>query len=208
YALSRFGIFLRDMDDPMRAFNQLKADTKHKATLKTILLWNNLERMVAYRRYDDILRHLPDPKSAIEARMAAIVIKEKGLEMELQSDLPRPPGATKPAPTEADSEIPKIQPERQLPGVKQARIPMVLDSALLYECLLATGKEDKAHELMVMVTDFEPTGNTYAMFIERTNRLGKIKIRTALAERGSERVPEDEIWRITNMVIRGTRGGK
>lgn len=206
YALSRYGMFLRDMDGSTRAFNQIKPDTKHKTLLKSILMWNNLERMVAYRRYEDILGHVPDPMQAIKARMAAIEAKNKEADAEVVSDLPRPPGVDTPAPKEDGDQEPKIKPEVPMPGVKLNNEDMAFDAALLYECLLAVRKEEDAHALMVAVTDFSPTGSTYAMFIERTNRLQRMDLGQATADRGVERVPEDQIWRIRNMIIRGTRG--
>ena len=208
YALSLFGMYLRDMDDAIRAFNQIKPDSKHKAQIKSILMWNNLERMVAFRRYADILEHLPDPQHAMERRMAAIVAIETGKDAQQTSDLPRPPGAQGAGTEEGSDKAPKIQPETPLPGVLHTRSDMIVDASLLYECLLAIGKLEQAHNLMVKVTDFEPTGRCYAVFVERSNRLQLMELSHSVADRGAERVPEDEIWRIRNQVIRGTRGVK
>ncbi|MFT4648467.1 MAG: hypothetical protein ACI9X4_001692 [Glaciecola sp.] len=209
YALSQFGIYMRDMDDPIRAFNKIEADTEHKYALKSILMWNNLERMVAYRRYADILTHMPNPLQAMEARIAAIVALEKGVEPEAVSealDIPRPPGAKTSAATEGDAKAPKVIPEAPLPGVRQTRRAMIIDASLLFECLVAIDKIDEAKVLMVKVTDFEPTGKTYSFFIERASRLKNKELIQEIADRGIERVPEDQIWIINNQVIRGTRG--
>ncbi len=203
YALTRFGVFLRDLDDPTRAFNQIVPDTDHKKTLKSVLMWSNLERMVAYRRYHDLLEHLPNPMPVFKARMAAVVALEKGVKIQQEPDIPRPPGATDEASKDKEQ---KIKPEAPLPGIVQTRHAMTQDAALFYECLIALNRADDAEALMILITDFEPTGHTYARFIERTNRLKKMDISNAVADRGAERVPEDQIWRIRNMVIRGTRG--
>ncbi len=203
YALSRFGVFLRDMDNATRAFNKIVPDTEHKKTLKSVLLWSNLERMVAYRRYHDLLEHIPNPLPIFKARMAAVVALEKGIKIKQEPDIPRPPGATE---EPSKDEEPKIKPEAPLPGIVQTRPAMIQDAAFFYECLIALERMDDAEALMILITDFDPTGRTYARFIERTNRLRKMDISNAVAERGYERVPEDQIWRIRNMVIRGTRG--
>lgn len=203
YALTRFGLFLRDMDDPMRAFNQIVPDTKHKQTLKSILMWSNLERMVAYRRYHDLLEHLPKPLPVFKARLAAIVAIEKGSTVQQESELPRPPGASA---GDSKTKEPEIKPEVPLPGIVQTRAAVVQDAALFYECLAATGRLKQAEALMVLVTEFECSGRTYARFIERSNRLKNMDLSHAIASRGEERVPEDQIWHIKNMVIRGTRG--
>jgi hypothetical protein len=211
YALSQFGVFLRDMDDPIRAFNQIEADTEHKYALKSILMWNNLERMVAYRRYADILTHLPNPLQAMNARMAAIEILEEGIDPKPTpetSDIPRPPGAETPAATEGegDAKAPKVIPEAPMPGVDHARHAMAIDASLLFECLVAIDRVDDAKALMVKVTEFEPTGRAYGMFIERASRLKQKGLVQEIADRGTERVPEDQIWIIRNKVVRGTRG--
>ncbi|MCP5023275.1 MAG: hypothetical protein GY930_16085 [bacterium] len=203
YALSRFGLFLRDMDDAIRAFNQITPDTKHKQTLKSVLMWSNLERMVAYRRYPDLLEHLPDPLPVFKSRLAAIVAIEKGDAVEQKSDLPRPPGA---GDQDSKTKEAKVKPEVPLPGIAQTRNAMVQDAAFFYECLAATGRLKDAEALMILVTDFECSGRCYARFIERANRLKTMELANAIAQRGKERVPEDQIWRIDNMVIRGSRG--
>ncbi|MFT5058958.1 MAG: hypothetical protein ACI89E_001740, partial [Planctomycetota bacterium] len=93
-----------------------------------------------------------------------------------------------------------------LPGVRQTRRAMIIDASLLFECLVAIDKIDEAKVLMVKVTDFEPTGKTYSFFIERASRLKNKELIQEIADRGIERVPEDQIWIINNQVIRGTRG--
>ncbi|MCA9001914.1 MAG: hypothetical protein KDB61_08325, partial [Planctomycetes bacterium] len=199
HALFQFGVYLRDLDDPIRAYKEIKVDNEHKRTLKTILLWGSLERMVAYREYKDVLGFLPDPTTALAARIEAIKAREKGAEILVSDDLPSPSDLKE----EEEEEAPKVQPEPPLPGIHQTRARLIIDAANMYECLLALEKPKEAKALMEMVTDFESTGESYAMFIEHANRLRLLDLAQSLADRGCALVPEDQIPIIQSMLLRG-----
>ncbi|HPF15365.1 MAG: hypothetical protein H6830_03815 [Planctomycetes bacterium] len=213
YMLVRMDQYLRDIDDPVRAFRNLKSEDPRKQSLRQVILWNDLESLVAFRHYPDVLDCVPDPKAAMAARIVAIEASKKGLAPAPSSqDMPRPPGvgpakelAGNTDPAKSEDGIPKVAPERPIPGVRLVPDAMSLDGAFLYECLLAEKRLDDAKALMEMVTDYVPTGKAYSYFVERANRLEKYDVAIDVAKRGFERVPEGDVARIQATLKRGMR---
>ena len=223
YLFSRMGIWMNDQDAAISTFLTLKpsqapdADNSHLLALREVLLWNNLERLVAFRHYKAVLEACPDPQKAIGARIVASALAlKKDIVVQADPDMPRPPGVTPVGNTEKSrhgeeagqarsATLPKVSPARSIPGVDLSPENISFDAALLYESLLATGAEAQAKALMEMVTAHYPTGQTIGDFIERSCRLEKWFIAEEVALHGFEIVPEKDIEVIQRKLRRNLR---
>ena len=213
HVLSRFGLWMRDQDDPMRAFRRLPKDNPKAQVLREALLWNNLERLVAYRHYDEILACIAKPQEAIASRFLAIEIQSKRDQpVQVDSDMPRPPGVADETPESKESKTerpedrwPKTAPARPIPGVSMDPEDACYDAALLFESLLSMGRGTEAQALMEMATDYQPNSTVYGFFIQKACRVEAYTLAEEIANRGYERVPEREIPRVQGMLRRGKR---
>lgn len=215
HMLARFGLWMRDQDDPMRAFRKMPRESAKAKALREVLLWNILERLVAYRHYEDILACIPDPKKAIAARFLSIEVKaQKDQPIQVDADMPRPPGVTQePEAQEEDQDDPKrlwpkVAPERPMPGVSLDREDACYDASLLYECLLSMGRAQDGLDLMEMATEYMPTSTVYGFFIQRACRIERYDIAEGVAERAYTRVPVEDVPRVQAMLRRGKRSTK
>jgi thioredoxin 1 len=159
-----------------RAFKEREANLKLYDSLKTgdararksreQLSVEVLDLLVTAKRYADALEFIPDPMERITAGISTYERAKAILEK-------------------------KLQDENKQKTFQIIRKNMVSEWSGIYESLVGTGRTEEAGKLAAQIIEFENTGETHALFIEKAVRAGDRKSALSIAARGRElRLPE------------------
>lgn len=165
-----FGAISRELSDAgriLRVFDELLRSRARSPAMAKLLPFA-VPPLVEARRYEDVLKAVPNIESVVADR-----IEEAEAQLQyLQSE---------PA---TDPLLPELR-ETLKQGV-------VEEGGTYYEALLGTGNVDNANRCSESLISFHSTGWTYATLIGHAARTGAIGAARELARRGLQSLPETE----------------
>ena len=159
YELIRFNFWLRQEKNTTDFFAQLTNQDEVQKGIREILIWHDLEQIIAWRNYEAVRELVPDPKQMILQRFEALAASQKD--------------ASKPAPLLAY-------------GLRDSRSRIVGDAALHYEALLFSGLGKQASDLKDVVLSRVTTGRAYVIFMAKSNRLKLYTLSKSTGDAGME----------------------
>ena len=181
YELTRFNFWLRQEKNTTDFFAHLTNQDEVQKRIREILIWHDLEQIIAWRNYSAVRELVPNPKQMILQRFDALAASTED--------------ASKPAPLLAY-------------GLTDSRSRIVRDAALHYEALLFSGLGKQAKDLKSVVLSRVATGRAYVIFMAKSNRLKLYALSKETGEAGMEALGPKGQKMVGTALIRSENLGK
>ncbi len=184
YELVLYNFWMREEENTRQLFLDLANRGAASEPLRRVLMYHELDGLVAHRHYEELYAHMPDP------------LKEATQRLERMK--------------QAEQRAEKMQKEVDLGvvvrGLPEARSQWVSDSAHFYEVLLHQGRGKTAADLLDLVVKEVPTGRAFAIFMDKSTRLGLDELTRRTGERGMEEVRGGGARKIRTALMRLDQG--
>lgn len=180
HELVLFNFWMREEENTRQLFLDLAGQSAAIEPLRRVLMYHELEGLVAHRHYAELIAHMPDPLKEIRQRQVRMKQAEQRAEK-----------------MEKDVDFGTV-----VRGLPEARSQWVSDAAHLYEVLLHQGRGKDAAEMLDLVVTEVPTGRAFAIFMDKSTRLGLDDLTRRTGERGMKEVREGGARKIRTALLR------